>query len=71
MSRASTIDAYLRRPELARLLAGARARREHLGRVGGRVTLAGATADERRAVADLLGLPAGDMAGQAFGIVDP
>ena len=49
--------AYLRRAELARLLARVRERRERLGRVGGRVVLAGATAGERRAVAELLGLP--------------
>jgi uncharacterized protein (TIGR02679 family) len=47
----------LRRPGLRRLLAAVRERRERLGRVGGRVMLAGATADERQAVAELFGLP--------------
>jgi uncharacterized protein (TIGR02679 family) len=48
---------YLRRPELARVVAAVRERRERLGRIGGRVRIAGATADERRAVAELFGMP--------------
>ncbi len=56
---------YLERPELARLLAGARERVERLGRVGGTVRLLRASAAERRAVADVLGLatlPGEDLA---------
>jgi uncharacterized protein (TIGR02679 family) len=48
---------YLERPELARLLAAARDKRERLGRLGGTVELAGAGDEERSAVAGLLGLP--------------
>lgn len=57
MSSPGELLDYLRRPELARLLAAVRDRREHLGRIGGRVRIADATADERRAVAELFGMP--------------
>lgn len=53
---ARELAAALGRPELRRLFAAARERRERLGRVGGRLTLEGASREERRAVADLLGL---------------
>jgi uncharacterized protein (TIGR02679 family) len=47
---------YLRQPALARLWPAARERLERLGRVGGTLVLAEASEDERRAVANLLGL---------------
>lgn len=47
---------YLEQPALARLWPAARERLERLGRVGGTLTLADASEEERRAVANLLGL---------------
>jgi uncharacterized protein (TIGR02679 family) len=48
---------FLGRPELRRLWTAARSRMEHLGGPRGTVLLTGVGEDERRAVADLLGLP--------------
>lgn len=57
MTRDEALVAYVERPELARLWAAARSKVEALGRIGGEVRLSRASEDERRAVADLLGLP--------------